>query len=339
MKKGLFVLVVFLMVVGVLSLSWAAEKPIVLKWANYAPKTELDPQAITVQWFANQWEERTNRRVKVVIYWGGTLAGIMEVPWAVRDGVGDIGTLITPYFPDHFPLNAVGTFVVPMRLTTLELGQTMFSLHEKYPQYVKEFTEKNLKCIGFRPLESYGILSKKPIRKLADMKGMKVRNIGAGWVPFITAAGGIPVSMATPEMYEAMERGVLDASPIGITLANRWKIDRVAKYFSFPLGAIMGHCLIMNLKSFNNLPPDIQTITMKLGRDYLDEWVKTLDIQVEKVKEIWKKTGVEIVPITPEDLKKTTDNDLVRAIYKDWINRAKAKGVPDPEKIIEQFIP
>jgi TRAP-type C4-dicarboxylate transport system substrate-binding protein len=339
-KKKLCGLLAVLMVFGMLGFCWAAEKTITWKWANYVPRTDVDPQAITQQWFADEFERRTRGKYKIKIYWGGTLARIKEIPWAVRDGLGDIGDLITPYFPDHFLLNDVGGFVVPMRLSTIELGKAMFVLHEKYPQFQEEFKKYNMKCIGFRPLESYGILSNKPLRTAEDMKGLKIRSLGAGWVPFIKAMGSIPVSIATPEMYEAMERGVLEASPIGITLANRWKVDRIAKYFTYPIGAIMGHCLIVNLKSYNKLPPDVQAILMGLGQEYLVQWAKILEIQIEKVKQMWKgKMGVEIIPFPQDVLAKVAASEGVKAIHKDWVNRAKERGVTDGDKIIDMFKP
>ncbi len=156
MKRRVFSLLVLFMVGGMPALSWTAEKPsapITLRWLDHGPKTALDPATITQEWFADQLEKRTNGRYKVKIYWGGTVAGAMEMPWAVRDGLGDFGPLVCAYFQDHFWLNSVGGFVMPMGLRQLELGKTMFFLHERYPQFIQEFTEKGLKCIGFRPLE------------------------------------------------------------------------------------------------------------------------------------------------------------------------------------------
>ena len=71
-------------------------------------------------------------------------------------------------------------------------------------------------------------------------------------------------------MYEAMERGVLDATPMGITLANRWKVDLSAKYFLSPVTPIMGYCLLMNLKTHDALPSDIKAILDGLGQEYTE---------------------------------------------------------------------
>ncbi|MEJ2660965.1 MAG: TRAP transporter substrate-binding protein DctP [Desulfobacteraceae bacterium] len=338
-KWMLFAVLVMVVSFGMLNTSWAAEKQTVFKWATYIPKNDVDPQSATLQWFADEFEKRTNGRYAIKIFWSGTLAKVKEIPWAVRDGLADMGDLVTPYFPDHFPINNVGCFVVPMGLTTDELGKTYFYLHEKYPAFKKEFADQNLIAIGFRPLESYGFLTREPHHSLSELKGSKIRSFGKAWPAFIKAAGGTPVSVATPEMYEALERGVLNSTPIGITLANRWKVDQVAKYFMGPFTPIMGHCLLMNLKTHEELPQDVKAILDGLGQEYLVQWLKTLELQVDEVKQIWKKKGVEILPIDRSEIKKIIQSDLVKAVHNDWIERAKAKGLKNPEEIIEIFMP
>lgn len=335
----LFLVVVSLIMTGTVSVTMGAEKPVVLKWATYIPKNDMDPQSSTLQWFADELEKRTNGRYKINIFWGGTLAKVKEIPWAVRDGLADMGDLVTPYFPDNFPINNVGCFVVPMGLSTVELGQAYSYLHEKYPEFKKEFADQNLVAIGFRPLESYGILTREPHKSLYELKGAKIRTFGKAWPAFIKAMGGVPVSLATPEMYEAMERGVLQATPMGITLANRWKVDQVAKYLMGPITPIMGHILLMNLEVHEKLPGDVKAILDGLGQEYLVQWMKILEIQIAKVKALWKKTGVEIIPIDRAEIRKITQDPGVKAIHEEWIKRAKAKGLKDAEEIIGMFLP
>ncbi len=335
----LFLVMVSLVMMGTVSVSLGAEEPVVLKWATYIPQNDMDPQSSTLQWFADELEKRTNGRYKINIFWSGTLAKVKEIPWAVRDGLADMGDLVTPYFPDNFPINNVGCFVVPMGLTTAELGKAYYYLHEKYPEFKKEFTDQNLVAIGFRPLESYGILTRDPRRTLAELKGAKTRTFGKAWPAFIKAMGGVPVSLATPEMYEAMERGVLQATPMGITLANRWKVDQVAKYLMGPITPIMGHILLMNLEAHEKLPADVRAIMDGLGQEYMVQWLKILEIQIDEVKALWKTTGVEIIPIDRAEIRKITQSPEVKAIHEDWIKRAKAKGLKDAEEIIGMFLP
>jgi TRAP-type C4-dicarboxylate transport system substrate-binding protein len=179
----LFLVVVSVIMTGAMSVSLGAEAPVVLKWATYIPKNDMDPQSSTLQWLADELEKRTNGRYKINIFWSGTLAKVKEIPWAVRDGLADMGDLVTPYFPDNFPLNNVGCFVVPMGLTTVELGKAYYYLHEKYPEFKKEFADQNLVAIGFRPLESYGILSREPRKTLAELNGAHLSNQWEGF-PF-----------------------------------------------------------------------------------------------------------------------------------------------------------
>lgn len=327
------------MVFGMTNPGWTADKKITFKWATYIPNNPVDPQASTLQWFADEFGKRTNGKYEIKIFWAQTLAKVKEIPWAVRDGLADMGDLVTPYFPDHFPLNNVGCFVTPMGLSPAELGAAYYYLHYKYPEFKQEFAGYNLIALGFRPLEGYGMLSRKPREKLADLKGAKVRSYGKAWPAFIKALGGVPVSMATPEMYEAMERGVLDATPMGITLANRWKVDQVGKYLLGPVTPIMGHCLMMNKKTHDSLPADIMAILDGLGQEYTVQWLKVLEKQIDTVKAIWKEKGVKIIPVDRAEVKMIMQDKGVKAIHQDWIDKAKAKGLKNAEEVIAIFLP
>jgi TRAP-type transport system periplasmic protein len=338
MKKGLFLLLVLLMVVGVSNLGLAADKPIELKFLSISAKVMTDPQVLTDQWFIDQMEKRTNGRVKVKIFWAGTMGGTKETPFAIKDGLGDLGDLIIPYFLDFFPLNGVGCSMIPMPFNVMELGKKMFELDEKHPQFANEFTQMNFKLLAWRPLEEFGIYSKKPILKFADMKGMKVRTTGPGWIALVKGNGGLPIPMTADELYESLEKGLLDASPMSITEGHRRKIDVVAKYFIEPLGAIMGQTIVMNKNRYNSLPPDIQTIYTKLGREYLDQWVRNVGIGRAEVRDAWKnKLGVTVSTLSPEDLQNFAKSELVKTAHQTWIDVAKSKGVPNPEEIVKQF--
>lgn len=341
MKTKVF-LGIFFTLVGTLGMAipgWTADSSTVLKWATYIPNNPEDPQALTLQWFADEFEKRTNGAYKIKIFWGETLSKVKEIPYSVRDGLADMGDLVNPYFADLFPLNNVGCFVTPMGLSTAELGAAYYFIHEKYPEFKNEFADFNIVALGFRPLESYGMLLVKPHKNLADLKGAKIRSYGKAWPAFIKAVGGNPVSMSTPEMYEAMERGVVDGSPMGITIANRWKVDEVGKYFMGPFTPIMGHSLIMNKEIHDKLPANTMAILDGLGQEYTVKWLKTLEMQIDAIKRIWKENGVKIIPVDHAELMSISQDEGVKAIHQEWIEKAKAKGLKDAEEVIEIFMP
>ena len=307
------------------------------KWITFKPQGAGDAQAITTQWFADEFKKRTGGKHEIEIFWGGSVAKVREVPDALSAGVGDFGDIVTPYFPDKFVLNNAVGFFIPQPKSPVEIGTTMGRWHKVYPQFAEELAKYNLKAIGYRPLESYGMLCTQPIRSVKDFEGKRIRTYGFAYPALVKALGGTPVSISTSEAYEALERGILDCTPIGPSLAHGWKYDEVAKYFiDVPLGASFGHLLTMNLDSYNGLDDQTRAVVDGLGAEYSVEYAIELDVTIDKVREGWADKGVEVIAFPRDELVAVIDDEGVQKVRQEWIERAKALGVP-AEKIASEL--
>ncbi len=272
------------------------------------------------------------------MFWGGSVAKTREIPEALSAGVGDFGDIITPYFPDLLPLNNAVGFFIPQPMNALQVGQFMEEMHATYPQFRAELENQNLHAFGVRPLEDYGLLCTKPVKSAADMKGLRIRSYGFAYPRLIEALGASPVSIATSEAYEALQRSIIDCTPIGPALARGWKYDEVAKYYvEVPLGASFGHLLAMNLDSYKAMDDDTRGVIDQLGKDYLVEYARVLEEDAARVRELWKgELGVEVIPFPKEDLLGALDDAGVQEVRQEWIGKADALGVPAAE-IAESF--
>jgi len=325
---------IFALALGALSLDASAAT---LKWITFKPQNANDAQSISTQWMVDEFKKRTGGKYEFQVFWGGSVAKAKEIPDALSGGAGDIGDIITPYFPDKFPLNNAVGFFIPQPRSTIEIGLLMELWHTQYPQFDEELKKYNLKVIGFRPLGNYGIICTKPIKSLADFKGKRIRTYGFAYPALVQALGGTPVSMSSSDGYEALQRGILDCSPIDPVLAHGWKYDEVAKYFvNVPIGASFGHLIAMNLKSYEKLDPQTRAILDGLGREYTVRYAVEMKIITDKVIEGWKKKGVTVINLPKEEFAKLVNFPAVQAVRKKWIDRAKSLGVR-AEKIVEEL--
>lgn len=308
------------------------------KWLTFKPKGAGDAQAISTQWFVDEFAKRTGGKHEIEVFWGGSVAKTREIPDALAAGLGDFGDIITPYFPDKFPLNNAVGFFIPQPNATLEIAGLMEQWHETYPQFEQELAAHNLKAIGFRPLESYGLLCNKPVPSVAALKGLRVRSYGFAYPALLEALGATPVSISTAEAYEALERSVIDCTPIGPALARGWKFDEVAKYYmEAPLGASFGHLVAMNLDAYNGMDEETRQVVDRLGHEYAAEYARLLDEDIARVRDLWKgELGVEVVPFPRDELAAVVDDERVQAVRREWISRADAAGVPSAE-IVEKL--
>jgi TRAP-type C4-dicarboxylate transport system substrate-binding protein len=147
---------------------------------------------------------------------------------------------------------------------------------------------------------SYNLfLTKKP--KLSenqlDLSGMKLR-APATYKPMIESLGGTPVSIAAPEMYTALERGLVQGSGWpNIGLADTG-VAKLLKYKIAPSFYRANQVLIVNKKSWDNLPPKAREILQKVARDYEKNSVAHFKkIQEEELEKL-KKAGIETIELS-----------------------------------------
>ncbi|WP_412558043.1 C4-dicarboxylate TRAP transporter substrate-binding protein [Thalassospira sp. MIT1370] len=306
------------------------------KWLTFKPQGAGDAQAISTQWFVDEFKKRTNGEHEIEVFWGGSVAKTREIPDALSAGVGEFGDIVTPYFADKFPLNNAVGFFIPQPNSTIEIAHLMEKWHAKYPQFSQELANYNLKAVGFRPLESYGLLCTSPIRSLADLKGKRIRTYGFAYPALVEALGATPVSIATSEAYEALETSILDCTPIGPALAYGWKYDEVAKYYiEIPLGASFGHLIAMNLDTYNAMDDATRAVVDKLGQEYADAYNDELEKTIKDVRAGWPAKGVEVIQFPKEELVSVIKDERIQAVRQEWIARAEAAGLPAQEIVSE----
>jgi TRAP-type C4-dicarboxylate transport system substrate-binding protein len=329
-RKGLMASIVGL--AGIMAASSASAET--LKYLTWKAKSAGEAHAATLQWFADEFEKRTGGKHKIEIFWGGSVAGIRAIPEALESGVGDLGDVVAPYFQDQFLLNNIVSFHMPQPKNERELGKQLMAWYDQYPQFDAEMAAYNLKNIGWRPLEDYGLMCTKPIKSAEDFKGLRVRTYGSALPRLFEALGATPVSMATPETYEALQRGILDCTPIGVTLARGYRFEEVAKYYiKFPLGANWGHFISVNLNTYNKLDEETRKILFQLGRDYMDHFVDVLYKMTDDIKADWGKLGIQVLPFPAAPVAKAVKSEGVQKIRQQFVDRATAKGIPAAEMV------
>ena len=109
------------------------------------------------------------------------------------------------------------------------------------------------------------ITTKKHVKTMDDLKGLKIRVTGGPPTDQIKALGGVPMLIPMPETYEAMDKGVIDGMATNWEAIHAWRQHEVAtNYTIVPLSAVY-FSLVMNKAKWNSLPKDIQTAIMNVS--------------------------------------------------------------------------
>lgn len=305
----------------------ASAAEITLKLAEVSPPGGMRPE--TSRWMAKEIEKRTNGKVKVEIYWGGSLVGLKEALRSIQAGVADMCAVAQSYFSKELPLSLFSWNSNYHPTDLVRLGRAYWKLYEEIPAFQKELKKYNQRMFTVWPYEAYNIQSTKPIRLLKDLKGMKIRGVGKH-TAILKAAGAVPVSVPSVEMYEAIEKGILDGATCNTECFDRYHTYESAKYATYGLNLPMYSVLFtINLETWNKLSPDIQKIMIDIGKENSDRFGKSSMEKRDDICNKWKsKYGVEIINLPASDRDALFSLPEIVSIKENWIKDMEKKGLP-----------
>jgi TRAP-type C4-dicarboxylate transport system substrate-binding protein len=204
----------------------------------------------------------------------------------------------------------------------------MWDIHEKFPEVQKEYSD--IKLLHFGSTDSYFIVTRdKQIRNMADLKGLKLRVPGGRAADTIKALGGIPVAVRMPELYVALEKGVLDGAPIpgeaymGQVPQNKLKYSIMAVHLW-----IVPFWIGLNKRTWEKLSKEDQDAIMSVsGADGSAACGKASfdDAKVATMKRM-KELNVNITFAPPEERARWAA--VTKPIHEKYINELEAKGLP-----------
>jgi TRAP-type C4-dicarboxylate transport system substrate-binding protein len=325
MKRTAFFDVVLVGIVVALLLvftSQAIAQPITVKFSHYGPKKEYEETAIP---WAKEIEKRTEGRIKFEMYPFQQLLKAKAHLDGIRTGIADCGCISTPYYPGRFPMMEI-TFLPFTWHSAVEGAPVLHKLRE-YDPTRQEFLRNGVKPILIEGSPAYALVTKEPIKKFADMKGKRLRSFGTMLPEVFRFCGAIPTTMPITEAYTALERGVIDGTPIGIGLAYGFHLYEVAPYITvFPRGSFSYAVLpiVWGIKSWNKLPKDIQDIIMEVT-DSKRWYAEAVDIlERETLNSLESKGLAKTIYLSEEEAAKF--EEVSEGIGEWWIEQNKDKG-------------
>jgi len=291
-----------------------------LNYAVFFPATHLQAQAAEA--WAKEVEERSGGRIRISMFHGGTLSNAAQTYEAVVSGVADIGMSVFAYTRGRFPLLEGLDLPVgyPDGLTATRVANEM----------IKKYQPEELSDVHVIYLHAHGpgiLASKKPVGSVKEMASMKIRATGLS-AKIVTALGGTPVSMSQGDTYEALQKGVVDATFCPIETLKGWKQGEVIDYVvdTKAIGYTTAMFSVMNKTSWNSLPEDLQTLINEVSDEWIDRHGEAWDQSDREGEDFVKELGKEFI-----DLPKAEQNALAAAmdpVYAEYIKATEEKGLP-----------
>ncbi|MCX5804580.1 MAG: TRAP transporter substrate-binding protein [Proteobacteria bacterium] len=303
----------------------AAQKVISLNYSNFFQAGHKN-SIVSEQW-CKEIEKRTNGRVKITYFPGGTLTPAPQTYDSVVKGIADIGFSVLGYSRGKFPM---------MAMIDLPLGYKSGTVATKLiNEFYKKFKPKELDEVHVLYLHAHGpgiVHTKKPVYKLEDLKGMKIRAQGSV-VPIVQKLGGAPVGAPMPETYDALRTGVVEGSMAPFEALEGWKWGEIIKSTTECYGSAYtaGMFVVMNKAKWDALPPDIQKIFNEVSAEWLEKQGKVWDEIDKSGREFTLKKGNKVIPLSKEEDARWAA--AVRPLLDQYANDIKAKGLPGDEAL------
>ena len=281
-------------------------------------------------------EEVTKGRVKIKVYPSQTLAKAPDTWKAVKSGVADIAWCHHGLWTGMTPLAEVITLPM-MPIESAEHGsEVLWKLYEKFPSIQKEFDD--VKPLLLFTTESYNIITvKKPVKTLEDMKGLKIRIPGGPPADLIKALGALPILLAMPDVYIALDNGVVDGAGVTQEGIESFRFYEKVKNYTRAPTTVGQLSLAMNKARWNSLPKDLQDAIMSVsGLEGSKAHARaTFDLSGARVVELIKKGNYEANTYTlpPDEVARWT-KVAGEPVWQDWVKRMEAAGHPEAKEIL-----
>jgi len=326
----------------------AKDKVINLKIANYLP-----PQAehtIILEEFIKDLEERTGGRIKVKYFKGGSLLKGTTMYKGIESGLADIGFSHIYYTPGRMPV----TELAGLPIGSPSAWVNTHVLNDFYFKFRPKEWDK-VKVLWLSGTVTDVITTKKPVRKMEDLKGLTIRAPGIVGA-IVKALGGSPAPTPMMETYDGLAKGVLDGVYGNHEILKAFRFAEVAKYSTtcWQMGAAFPFYTIMNNNSYNKLPPDLKDIFDNLCGEYRERYALMWN-QIEFGGKIFGAAkGMEFIDISGEEaarwvkavqvvidnhVKKMVGKGFSESEVRGWISFLKERNEYYTKKQIEYRIP
>jgi len=332
MLKKLSVFALSGAVVGAMSLSSAPAEAqgVTLKWQTFIPPV-ANPSKFYKPWAAKIAKD-SGGKLKVKLFWTMQLGGKpTQLLDQIKDGVIDMGWTLPGFTPGRMPR------VEPFELPFVHRDALSTTLA------LQDFQEKHLgpDLKDYHPLllhvhEGFLFQTKKPVLKLEDLQGMKIRAASRGGVWMLQAFGAVGIGMPLPRIPQALSKGVIEGVTLPYEIAPAVKTQDLVSNFSELSGpqprlGTNVFTLLMNKKKYDGLPSDLKKVLdANSGRNV-----------AKQAGQLWRdieKPGKAVVASKKKNKFHTiSDTEVARLkaaaapVYDRWFAEMKKIGVNGPQ--------
>lgn len=302
-------------------LNTAGAESITLRVHTFNSPNALSVRAFLVPW-AKELEERSAGRVQVQVFPAMQLGGrLSDLYGQARDGVVDIVWTSPGYSPGRFPLTEV--FELPFVCSGAEA--TSQAMMEFYRKWMQDEYADTVPLVFHAAAPAHIHTTDRPVRRLEDLAGLKIRVPSPASAATIEALGGVPVGIPVSDVYEALARGVVGGVWVAWSIMQPFRLHEVTRNHTEASLACVLFVMTMNKARYGSLPEDIRraidestgmALAKRLGRLWQDDEAPGRNLAVQR--------GNALLPLSESERERW--RSATRAVIEAWLDRVDAMG-------------
>lgn len=318
----LVVLVSILLATGFPAQVRAQDKPINLRLAIVTPASHFQATRQLSPWIADI-AKATQGRVKIDLYPAGTLLEATEIYDGVVRGAADLGVTIFGYAPGRFP------FFEAFELPGIPYNNATVAGHVVWDAYkqLKPAEVGNVKLLFLYANGPAALLTKTPIRKLEDLRGMPIRSTGHG-TKALAALGATPVPMPIAEVYGALQKGIVQGVLMPLDGLRAWRFAELTKYTTIaPYMTTTLFAVVMNANRWQSLPTEIKKAFEEVSESWLAKSGAVADDEnLQALEWATKRHDHEVIVLPPNEVARWMAR--LQPEQDKYVSTMTAKGLP-----------
>jgi TRAP-type C4-dicarboxylate transport system substrate-binding protein len=303
----------------------------VLHYTTYSSATS--DQSRTMQRWAKEVEERTGGGVRVQFHYSESLVDADESVQATLDGRADLAQVGSIYAASDLSMFTV--IELPFETNNPEVQLTAIErLYAENDTYRDDFDRQGVHLLFPLPLGIDLIGLKEPAARPADLAGRSIRS-GGLTSQALLVVGANPVAMTATDIYESMERGVVDGYT-ALALANlpTYGLSSTTPYLVDPgIGAYSSSIVVVNSELLKSMPQEYQDAIAEASSNGIANGLQEMDAAGSKACGDLRKTGAQLATMPPADVEAWKNR---AAIAQEWVDRYTERGY-DAEAVLADY--
>ena len=303
----------------------ARAETISLTYANFPPAVTFP--SVQMERWADEVEKRTQGKVKIRTFPGGTLLGAKNMLEGVTAGTADIGNFAMSYQPGRFPVaEAVDLY---HGFTSAKVASlVLLDLVDKYQP--EEF--EKVKILTLFTCPPTNLMTKSPVKSLQELKGMELRVAGTS-AEILKLLGGTPVAMPQSETPEALQKGVVKGIVSSLEILQDFKFAAYTPNVTLVDLPVVSFAVVMNKAKWEALPADVQQVMNDLVREQAEWTGAYVDAHVAEAL-AWSEKEYQLQRFRLPPTEQERIATLLAPLTNEYIRKVSAQGL-DGEQIVQ----